>query len=145
MAMKLTLGDFGELQSDLQKMAILLEANGEGKAVDNALVKAAVPIREDMLRRTTIDPKMITHNLHNSITTGKPGSAGGVRRIKTGVFKDKMVSAAPHAHLVEFGHGGPAPAPPHPYVRPAFDAQADNAFRIIREELEKALGAAFNK
>ena len=28
---------------------------------------------------------------------------------------------APHAHLVEFGHAGPHPAPPHPFVRPAWD------------------------
>ena len=28
---------------------------------------------------------------------------------------------APHAHLVEFGHGGPHPAPPHPFIRPAWD------------------------
>lgn len=25
------------------------------------------------------------------------------------------------AHLVEFGHGGPHPAPAHPFLRPAFD------------------------
>lgn len=28
-------------------------------------------------------------------------------------------ATAPHAHLVEFGHGGPRPAPPHPFLQPA--------------------------
>jgi HK97 gp10 family phage protein len=28
---------------------------------------------------------------------------------------------APHAHLVEKGHGGPHPAPPHPFFRPTWD------------------------
>jgi hypothetical protein len=27
----------------------------------------------------------------------------------------------PHGHLVEFGHGGPHPAPAHPFVRPTMD------------------------
>ena len=140
MGMKFTLSDFGDVESDLRKMATTLEANNEGDAVDRALVKAAEPVSADMLRRTTVDPKIRTGRLHASITTGKPGtSAKGIRRIKTGVFKNRMATSAPHAHLVEFGHGGPAPAPPHPFVRPAFDAQADNAFRIIREELGKAI------
>jgi HK97 gp10 family phage protein len=28
---------------------------------------------------------------------------------------------APHAHLVEYGHGGIHPAPAHPFVRPTID------------------------
>ena len=36
---------------------------------------------------------------------------------------------------VEYGHGGPAPAPAHPYVRPAFDTRQDEAFGIIRDGL----------
>lgn len=31
----------------------------------------------------------------------------------------KVRFKAPHAHLVEFGHGGPHPAPAHPFLRPA--------------------------
>ena len=30
------------------------------------------------------------------------------------------IKGAPHWFLVNFGHGGPAPADPHPYVEPAF-------------------------
>ena len=29
---------------------------------------------------------------------------------------------APHFYLVEYGHAGPHPAPPHPFFRPAWDA-----------------------
>jgi HK97 gp10 family phage protein len=43
---------------------------------------------------------------------------------------------APHAHLVEMGHGGPHPAPAHPFLRPAFDA-----FRIAAKQL---LGTEIN-
>lgn len=31
----------------------------------------------------------------------------------------RVYARAPHAHLVEFGHGGPHPAPAHPFLRPA--------------------------
>ena len=37
--------------------------------------------------------------------------------------------------FVEYGHGGPAPAPMHPYIRPAFDARQDEAYGIIRDGL----------
>ena len=36
---------------------------------------------------------------------------------------------------VEYGHGGPHPAPAHPYIRPAFDTRQDEAFGIIRSGL----------
>lgn len=34
-------------------------------------------------------------------------------------------------HLLEFGHGGPHPAGPHPHVEPAYEAGA----RALREEV----------
>jgi hypothetical protein len=48
---------------------------------------------------------------------------------------------APYAQPVEFGHGGPHPAPPHPFVRPAFDARAEEAY----EEMKKLLNEALDK
>lgn len=40
---------------------------------------------------------------------------------------------APHAHLVEFGHGGPHPAPPHPYLRPAMESTKGQVLQIISD------------
>ena len=140
MGMKLTLSDFGEVENDLKKMALLLETSGESRVVDAALTKAGEIVHRDILARAKVDPKRITGNLYEAIELGKPRTtARGLRRISTGVFKGKLASTAPHAHLVEFGHGGPAPAPPHPFVRPAFYARADEAFAIIREELARAI------
>lgn len=42
---------------------------------------------------------------------------------------------APHAHLVEYGHGGPQPAPPHPFFRPAVDATQGPALIQIEQKL----------
>jgi HK97 gp10 family phage protein len=46
---------------------------------------------------------------------------------------------APHAHLVEFGHGGPHPAPPHPFVRPAWDEMKDEVKANIKSGLKKLI------
>jgi HK97 gp10 family phage protein len=50
---------------------------------------------------------------------------------------------APHAHLVEFGHGGPHPAPPHPFFRPAWDEMKSEVRRNIEEGLKKAVEGSF--
>ena len=44
-----------------------------------------------------------------------------------------------YANPVEYGHGGPAPAPAHPFVRPAFDVRQDEAYSIIRDGLRDAI------
>ena len=50
-----------------------------------------------------------------------------------------LVKAQGAAYLL-YGHGGPAPAPAHPFVRPAFDTRADEAYeemkRVLRDELK---------
>ena len=44
-----------------------------------------------------------------------------------------------YATPVEYGHGGPAPAPAHPFIRPAYDTRADEAYEIIRDGLRDAV------
>lgn len=46
---------------------------------------------------------------------------------------------APHAHLVEMGHGGPHPAPPHPFLRPAFDAMRSAAEAVVGREINERI------
>lgn len=49
---------------------------------------------------------------------------------------------APHAHLVEFGHGGPHPAPAHPFLRPAWDELRDKVLENIKKGLKKTIEGA---
>lgn len=49
------------------------------------------------------------------------------------------------AHLVEFGHGGPRPARPHPFLRPALDEKRTEAFQAIGKEATKLLPKAVAK
>lgn len=45
----------------------------------------------------------------------------------------------PYAHLVEYGHGGPKPAPPHPYLEPAAQMAEAEAIDAIMAALTEGL------
>lgn len=44
------------------------------------------------------------------------------------------------AHLVEYGHGGPHPAPPKPFLRPATDSSQSAVVNEMAESLKQDLG-----
>lgn len=135
--MSMELQGFGDLKNDLTNMAAEMEF---GSGVNRALQAGAKPIEEQMLRNASSNPKIITDALHSSIHTGsvkkrRMGGKGvtiGVHRKEKGAF---------YATPVEYGHGGPAPAPAHPFVRPAFDTKAEEAYdaikQVLRDELSK--------
>ena len=134
MAVELT--GFSELITDLAGMAADLN-NGPG--VDRALLAGAVPVEQQMLANASSDPKIITGALYNSIHTSNVKSRRGGKHVTIGVHVKEQ--SAYYSNPVEFGHGGPAPAPPHPFVRPAFDARADEAYgeirRVLKEEIDR--------
>ena len=69
-----------------------------------------------------------------NVKTGTLRGRIGARRSK---FEDGgwiVISRAPHSWLVEHGHGGPKPAPPHPFLRPALDKNITNARRLFGAE-----------
>ena len=133
--MAIELRGFDDLKDDLINMAAALD---QGPGVNRALEAGAVPIESQMLHNASTDPAIITGDLHGSIRTGSvKKKSGGGKQITIGVHhKDK---SAYYANPVEHGHGGPAPAPAHPFVRPAFDVKANEAFeemkRVLRDEL----------
>ena len=128
---------FDELVGDISKMAAALNTNDEGAPVARRILQtAAVPIDQQMKANASSDPKIITDKLHSAISTGK------VKRRKTtglhitiGVHRKDWDDEDYYPAYVEYGHGGPGPAPAHPYVRPAFDTRQDEAFSIIRDGL----------
>ena len=135
--MPLQLQGFDDLQNDMQNMAAELEF---GSGVDKALKAGAVPIEQQMLQNASTDPKMITHALHDSIHTDKVKKRrDGGKGINIGVMHKEK--GAYYASPVEYGHGGPAPAPAHPFIRPAFDTRAEEAYQnikaVLRSELRK--------
>ena len=129
-----------DLRNDLTAMADRLSTSGNNgsRATRYILQQAAEPVLQKMQQNAKTDPKMITHKLHNSIKIGKvvKRRKGGYR-VTVGVHRSD--GGAEYANPVEFGHGGPHPAPPHPFVRPAFDAAADEAYDRVKRDLITAL------
>ena len=83
-------------------------------------------------------PQIITGALHGSIRTHSVRrSRSGGKYITIGVKHSEK--GAYYANPVEKGHGGPAPAPAHPFVRPAFDVRKDEAYQIMKNVLKDEL------
>lgn len=125
------------LNDSLTAMAGAL--SDEGPVINKALRAGAVPIEEQMLTNASSDPKIITGDLHDSIRTHgirkKRGGSG--KQITIGVKHSEK--GAYYANPVEYGHGGPAPAPQHPFVRPAFDTRYPDACEEMKRVLRDAL------
>lgn len=132
---------FADVASDLIRLA----EKTSGETTNRALKAGAKIVFKEMRRQATIDPKKRTGNLYKSIKTGKVMKTvrhtqyATEKYIKIGTKEEALGGYAPHAHLVEYGHGGPAPAPPHPFVRPAFDRKEGEAFAEMRRVLEEEI------
>ena len=125
---------FDDLTNDLTAMAAALD---DGPAVNRALEAGAAPIERQMRHNASTDPAIITGDLHDSIHTGSVRGGKRGKRITIGVHHSER--GAYYVNAVEFGHGGPAPAPPHPFIRPAYDTTVVEAYDLIWESLRDSL------
>ena len=133
--MSMELQGIDNLKDDLTNMASNLEF---GAGVNHALQEGAKPIEEQMLHNAASDPQIITGALHGSIRTHSVHKArSGGKYITIGVKHSEK--GAYYANPVEHGHGGPGPAPAHPFVRPAFDVRKDEAYQIMKNILKDEL------
>lgn len=76
------------------------------------------------------------------------GPGGGIHirdrlevKIKGGAKPSALVGVwgEPVAYYVEYGHGGPHPAPAHPYMKPTVDAQEDAVTQAIVDAIDEYL------
>lgn len=137
--MPLDVDGFGDLMTDIAGMAAQMDADGAGAPVAKKILEAAAqPIYEQMKANASSNPKIITGVLNRSIETGKVKKRRySGRSITIGVHR--KAEGAYYATPVEYGHGGPAPAPAHPFIRPAYDTRQDEAYEIIRNGLRDAI------
>ena len=80
----------------------------------------SLEIAKQIAKDAKASVNVVTGNLKKSI------------RAKKSKFEDGgwiVIADAPHAFLVEYGHGGPQPALPHPFLRKAFEANMAEAIR----------------
>ena len=137
--MPLDTDGFDSLMTDIAGMASRMDADGAGAPVARRILEAAAqPIHRQMKANASKDPKIITGVLNRSIRIGpvKKRRKSG-KSITIGVHRKE--EGAYYATPVEYGHGGPAPAPAHPFIRPAYDTRADEAYGIIRDGLRDAI------
>lgn len=85
--------------------------------------KTAMRIESQIQESTRNIKKGVLRRIHDVSGYLREHTTSNFNRLKLeGVVREK----APHAHLVEFGHGGPAPAKEHPTMRPAFEEERPN-------------------
>jgi len=140
MGAKVTVRGFSDLTKDIRDIGMALD--NDSAAIKRALEAGIEPIYEQMKQNTLTDPKKISGVLHDSIKVGRVVTRRkGGKQIDAGVHRNQMDGdkKAYYANPVEFGHGGPAPAPPHPFVQPAFDLRAEEAYMEIRRVLQNEL------
>ena len=133
--MRMKLDGVDQLINDFAAMAARLDE--DGPTCNGILEAAAAPIHQQMKANASSNPKIITGALFRSIKVGRAKRRKTGRSITIGVHHS--AEGAFYANAVEWGHGGPAPAPAHPFVRPAYDAKADESYDIIRAGLRDAV------
>ena len=139
--MGMEINGLDELMTDIAAMTAMLDMEkGGGTAANGILERAAVPVEEQMKANASRDPKIISNKLHGAIHTGKVKKRrNGGKHITIGVHRKDWDDGDYYPAYVEYGHGGPGPAPAHPYIRPAYDTTEDQAYEIIRSGLRDAI------
>ncbi len=117
---------FSDLLDEVERMAA-----APAHVENEALKAAAQPICDEAKKTTAFIDR--SGKLRESIKVGK------VKKDSNGAKYVLIATDDPIAHLVEEGHGGPSPAPAHPYMRPAFEAKKGEAVEIIKATLKEAL------
>lgn len=128
--MGVELSGFLELTDDIQRMADQFVDNG-GEGLDKIIKAGAEVILEQAKLNAPVKSGTLKKSL--KVVMRKKGTRSKAR---IGVQKG---SDGYYATFVEYGHGGPHPAGPHPFLAPAFDAKQEEAFKIIKQELADKL------
>ena len=71
------------------------------------------------------------------------GDLAGKLTIRMGKGQARIGAFGRHAAKgcwIEFGHGGPRPAPAHPFMEPAWIGAQDEALEAIADAVKEALG-----
>ena len=97
--------------------------------VDDALKAGAELIKEEMVRIAPVK----SGKLKSAIKVGKARNGRNGRQVTVGIHRRDFSGGEYYPAYVEYGHGGPRPAPPHPFIRPAFDLKKDEAWSTVKQ------------
>ena len=142
--MPLKADDLSDLITDIAQLASAMDAESSGAPTARRILEqAAQPIHEQMKSNASSDPQLGSGKLHGAINIGNvKRRRNGSQHITIGVHRKDWDEEDYYPAYVEYGHGGPGPAPAHPYIRPAYDTRQDEAYEIIRDGLRDAIDKA---
>jgi HK97 gp10 family phage protein len=129
--MAITVSGTEVLLSDLERM-IPSDTN-----VDAALAEGAEVIAREMRQLAPVK----SGKLKNAIKVGKARNGRNGRQVTVGIHRRDFSGDEYYPAYVEYGHGGPRPAPPHPFIRPAFDLKKDEAWSIVKQAVIDQMNA----
>lgn len=132
---KFKMNGLSGLQSSLNTLPDRLREN----ALKNASAAGARVIRDEAKRRVRVD----SGELRDNIVVARTFKQRGRRvRLRGAVVLGIRGAARYYAHLVEFGS---SKLPPRPFMRPALDAKAEEALKVIADKLAKEITRAARK
>jgi len=129
--MAITLSGTEVFLSDLERM-IPSDTN-----VDAALAEGAEVIAREMRQLAPVK----SGKLKSAIKVGKARNGRNGRQVTVGVHRRDFSGDEYYPAYVEYGHGGPRPAPPHPFIRPAFDLKKDEAWNTVKQAVIDQMNA----
>lgn len=97
--------------------------------VDQALTAGAEIVEAKMIELAPVK----SGRLKGAIKVGNSRGGARGRTITVGVHRRDFGAGDYYPAYVEYGHGGPRPAPPHPFIRPAWDLKRDEAWNTIKQ------------
>jgi HK97 gp10 family phage protein len=119
---------------DLEKNVRKLAKATDPDEVGQVLLKQAAILEGRFRSAAPMGPTgRLKAAAYSNLAPSKIAAFAGIRQGK---------GKAPHAHLVEFGHGGPHPAPAHPFMRPAWDSSKREVLEGIEQGLKKNIEEA---
>ena len=121
--MAITLSGTEVFLSDLERM-IPSDTN-----VDAALAEGAEVIAKEMRQLAPVK----SGKLKSAIKVGKARNGRNGRQVTVGIHRRDFSGDEYYPAYVEYGHGGPRPADPHPFIRPAYDLKKDEAWSIVKQ------------
>jgi len=133
-----------ELARKLRAMPLKVQKS----VLRSAMSKAATPVLQRARQLSPNRSGLLKKSLGKKIKSYKSGTvvvAIGPRMKTIGFVAGKKHVPGRIAHLVEQGHEGPRPAPPHPFLGPAFRSTKSQALDVAQSALAAGVVKEANK
>jgi len=135
--------------ADYERVSREMKQKFSSEEVQDAILPAAKIVRDTAKQYVNLGAGKGGHLRDFIFATKGKRAKGGLNSLADLIGGERGPSVivgvdrrkAPHSHLIEFGHGGPHPAPAYPFLRPAVAATRGAAMSIIEGALKRMLAA----